>query len=426
MAERDAATPTPPPTPPTPPTAQAQQPTEQPPPPPRRDNIPQQQPPRRDNKAQNKAQAPRRQAPRRDGAREAPPRRAWTRLGADGADAFAVVSYNVLSQKLLEAHRELYAPWKDCDARRRSAATARELRGYRAALLCLQEVEPEFVDAATGAVARGARCFAPSAPPRTDGCLVVWDSRAFRCREASALVLDAGEAKVNAAAVAALEHRGGAVLVVASAHLLFNPNRADLRLKQAVQLLAEVDRLRRAHAAAGVVLCGDLNASPGSAVYALLARGRVAAAALEERATTGATTREQPHAQSGHKGSGTASQPVYDASDAGGVLESPLGPLASAYAEPLGSLPSAAGEPAFTTYIGRGTKGAVDYVFHAGLRAVGRFELLPRWLLRQSDGLPAGALASDHMALVARLALPDGPRRRRADGPNKKPRGVTR
>ena len=67
-------------------------------------------------------------------------------------------------------------------------------------------------------------------------------------------------------------------------------------------------------------------------------------------------------------------------------------------------LPSAAGEPAFTTYIGRGTKGAVDYVFHAGLRAVGRFELLPRWLLRQSDGLPAGALASDHMALVARLA----------------------
>jgi len=228
----------------TPPTAQAQQPAAQPPPPPRRDNKAQL--PRRDNKAQ----APRRQAPRRDGAHEAPPRRAWTRLGADGADAFAVVSYNVLSQKLLEAHRELYAPWKDCDARRRSAATARELRGYRAALLCLQEVEPEFVDAATGAVARGARCFAPSAPPRTDGCLVVWDSHTFRCREASALVLDAGEAKVNAAAVAALEHRGGAVLVVASAHLLFNPNRADLRLKQAVQLLAEVDRLDQRRKAA--------------------------------------------------------------------------------------------------------------------------------------------------------------------------------
>jgi protein angel len=70
-------------------------------------------------------------------------------------------------------------------------------------------------------------------------------------------------------------------LVVATTHLLYNPKRDDIRLAQTALLLAEVDRLATPPLEAAdrsylpVLLTGDLNSDPASAVLQLLANGSV-------------------------------------------------------------------------------------------------------------------------------------------------------
>lgn len=76
------------------------------------------------------------------------------------------------------------------------------------------------------------------------------------------------------------ERRGAdpsAFLCVANTHLLYNPNRGDIKLAQLAILLAEIGRLSRLPdgSANPVVLCGDFNSTPRSPLYGFLTTGRL-------------------------------------------------------------------------------------------------------------------------------------------------------
>ncbi|KAK8379867.1 hypothetical protein O3P69_019696 [Scylla paramamosain] len=85
---------------------------------------------------------------------------------------------------------------------------------------------------------------------------------------------------------------GGAGVVVATTHLLYNPRRHDVKLAQAAVLLAELDRMCYAGQVAGqpqycpVVLAGDLNAEPHSALLSFLLEGRLQYEGLGRRTLT--------------------------------------------------------------------------------------------------------------------------------------------
>ena len=331
-----------------------------------------------------------------------PTARPWTRLGHNQPKhAFTVVSYNVLSQKLLDSHRYLYHT--TLRPRMRLANLQKEIGRYGAQIVCLQEIEPEHLEAFTGCVRtfkndgedikRGAEvAFAPCGFPRTDGVAVLVDAGRFTIVHENALTLDGDEGKKNAGLVVTLaDKEASGSLIVACAHLLFNPKRGDARLRQCVSLLRAVEEAKQQAAQpVRVVVCGDFNSYPDSAVYAFLARGSVASIALEER-TAHDHCKEHP-SKSVNGRCVTAHEPYQDVSI---VKVSHSLALESVYA-------SGGGEPGFTTYLPKGTKACVDYVWSSDLVPVGRLEPPPLEELR--DGLPSQKFPSDHVALVARFA----------------------
>jgi mRNA deadenylase 3'-5' endonuclease subunit Ccr4 len=287
----------------------------------------------------------------------------------------------------------------------RLANLQKEIGRYGAQIVCLQEIEPEHLEAFTGCVRtfknddkdikRGASfAFAPCGEPRTDGVAVLVDAGRFTIVHQNELTLDGDEGKKNAGLVVTLADReASGSLVVACAHLLFNPKRGDARLRQCVALLRAVEEAKQqAVQPVRVVVCGDFNSYPDSAVYAFLARGSVASIALEER-TAHDHCKEHPFKI--EKGRCvTAHEPYRDVSI---VKVSHSLALESVYS--LGG-----GEPGFTTYLPKGTKACVDYVWSSDLVPVGRLEPPPLEELR--DGLPSQKFPSDHVALVARFAPP--------------------
>lgn len=70
-----------------------------------------------------------------------------------------------------------------------------------------------------------------------------------------------------------------AEFVVATTHLLYNPRRQDVRLAQTQVLLSEIERIAYKRQPdrnyLPVILTGDFNASPDSAVYELIRYGAV-------------------------------------------------------------------------------------------------------------------------------------------------------
>ena len=287
----------------------------------------------------------------------------------------------------------------------RLANLQKEIGRYGAQIVCLQEIEPENLEAFTGCVRtfknddkdikRGASfAFAPCGEPRTDGVAVLVDAGRFTIVHQNELTLDGDEGKKNAGLVVTLaDKEASGSLIVACAHLLFNPKRGDARLRQCVAFLRAVEEAKQqALKPVRVVVCGDFNSYPDSAVYSFLSTGSVASIALEER-TAPDDCKEHPFKSVGGR-CVTAHEPYQDVS-----INKVSHSLALESVYSLGG-----GEPGFTTYLPKGTKACVDYVWSSDLVPVGRLEPPPLEELR--DGLPSQKFPSDHVALVARFAPP--------------------
>lgn len=237
--------------------------------------------------------------------------------------------------------------------------------------------------------------------------------------------------------VTALRHAAsGERIVVANTHLFYHPQARHVRLLQAYCLLQQVQEMRERHAVVGskgpdgcgaspslprVVLCGDLNCLPETAVLQLLLKGHVASDNLDwEHAmefTWGRDGEEAEWSNEEDSPDGAALGATCTAGDSGvdddeltALPETEWQPgIGIKLANPVGVLKNAneRTEPLpFTNYV-KGFKAVLDYIMISGegLRVVGTLPGVTEEDLQPEGGLPSALYPSDHLAIAADIQL---------------------
>ncbi|KAJ8737411.1 hypothetical protein PYW08_000006 [Mythimna loreyi] len=225
--------------------------------------------------------------------------RVWETVGS-GRDnrqgpsvKFKVLSYNLLAQYLLECHPYLYT---DCSPRdlkwkSRAARLFDEITSLNPDILCFQEVQSTHLDSFFSKFEQigYAKIFKKKTGHRQDGCAVYFKTAMFELKGTVGVEFNQPELPIlnrdNIGLMVKLAPHAlpSSQVVVATTHLLYNPKRTDVRLAQMQVFLAEIDRFAyydngRESGHLPIILTGDLNSTPDSAVIKLLDRGHVRAA----------------------------------------------------------------------------------------------------------------------------------------------------
>lgn len=195
-----------------------------------------------------------------------------------------VMSYNVLSQSLLELHHYLYEKQspKMLSWSYRSQLILAEILTVNPDVLCLQEVEgnhiPTFYKRLERYGYQGVTKMKTGYKP--DGLAIFFKAPLIKLIESETVEFKQPAVvqlatRDNVGLIAKLEKEGKRFLV-ANTHLLYNPKRTEVRLAQLQIFLAEIDRIRRKDSEhLNVLLMGDLNSTPESPVLKLLNEGKL-------------------------------------------------------------------------------------------------------------------------------------------------------
>ncbi|XP_075232726.1 protein angel isoform X2 [Lycorma delicatula] len=203
---------------------------------------------------------------------------------------FTIISYNVLSQALLEDNMRLY---RDHDPMYlnwayRSTLLMKELTKIGADIMCLQEVEDRhklmFFDQFLQKGYQG--IYKKRTGDKGDGCAIYYKTEKFVLVDYATVEYYQPNIDVlnrdNIAIVAKFHPVGfpNNPIVVATTHLLYNPRRHDIKLAQTQILLAEIERFAFKNPNSKfkyhpVILTGDFNLEPYSSVYELILLGKL-------------------------------------------------------------------------------------------------------------------------------------------------------
>lgn len=210
---------------------------------------------------------------------------------------FTVMSYNILSQDLLEANQDLYThcPLEVLEWSCRCRLLLEEIQRWVPDIVCLQEVQENHFHQQLHPVLTqmGYTCvYKRRTGSKTDGCATCYRSSCFA--ELSVIEVEFFRPDVELldrhnVAVIVLLHpmvvegsevkAQGPPLCVANTHLLFNPRRGDIKLAQLAILLAEMDKVVKSCRAKGehcnIILCGDFNSVPNTPLYQLITQGEL-------------------------------------------------------------------------------------------------------------------------------------------------------
>lgn len=203
---------------------------------------------------------------------------------------FSVMSYNILSQELLEDNSHLY---RHC--RRpvlhwsfRFPNILKEIKHFDADVLCLQEVQEDHYGAEIrpSLESLGYHCeYKMKTGRKPDGCAICFKHSKFSllsvnpvefCRRDIPL-LD----RDNIGLVLLLQPKipcaASPSICIANTHLLYNPRRGDIKLTQLAMLLAEISNVahRKDGSFCPIVMCGDFNSVPGSPLYSFIKEGKL-------------------------------------------------------------------------------------------------------------------------------------------------------
>ncbi|KAL1445877.1 hypothetical protein WDU94_003548 [Cyamophila willieti] len=197
-----------------------------------------------------------------------------------------IMSYNILSQALLEKHTELYTgnnrmylEWEY-----RKQLLYKELRDSQVDFLCLQEVEDEIlVDLATFLSTYGYKyLYKKRTSFNVDGCALFYLEKKFTLQSYSCLEFYKQNIQQldrhNIAIVATFRvSNSDKQVVVATTHILFNQRRHDIKLMQIQMLLTEVDRQAfiSENNYRPILITGDFNFNETSPVYNFITEGHI-------------------------------------------------------------------------------------------------------------------------------------------------------
>ncbi|XP_066550807.1 protein angel homolog 1 [Amia ocellicauda] len=213
---------------------------------------------------------------------------------------FTVMSYNILSQDLLDTNPDLYThcvpevlAWEF-----RFQNILKEFRKWEPDILCLQEAqENHFREQLEPFMsAMGYACiYKRRTGSKTDGCAICYQRKKFSEVSVSLVEFYKPQMEVlnrdNIGLLALLQpitpeglEVGGQKskappICIANTHLLFNPRRGDVKLAQLAVLMAEIDQMVKPWQEEGVdcpvILCGDFNSVPNMPLYQFIRTGQL-------------------------------------------------------------------------------------------------------------------------------------------------------
>lgn len=354
---------------------------------------------------------------------------------------FKVLSYNVLSQKLLQYHRYLY---NDCHPETlqwsfRGTLLFNEVLRLNPDILCFQEVEKSHLYSFYSQFEQLGYdgIFKSKTGQKPDGCAIYFKRTMFKLKEQASVeflqptmpVLD----KDNIGLMLKLEPIAlpGSPFVIATTHLLYNPRRTNIRLAQMQLFLAEIDRFSYINSKHGckhlpIILTGDFNSTPDNPVVTLLDAGTVNVGSLRQGSDwksievtdhcqhlavylnrqKGGYVTEQAHIKiHSSEYSDQSNKPVVDLENYndlfnGNVISHSLD-LVSVYdrTKPNGQSEATTFQDYWVT---------VDYIYfsrHSSLNVLERLRLPTSEECQMLGNLPNALYGSDHLALMALFEL---------------------
>ncbi|XP_038205700.1 protein angel homolog 2 isoform X1 [Arvicola amphibius] len=209
---------------------------------------------------------------------------------SEGKFDFSVMSYNILSQDLLEDNSHLY---RHC--RRpvlhwsfRFPNILKEIKHFDADVLCLQEVQEDHygTEIRPSLESLGYHCeYKMKTGRKPDGCAICFKHAKFSllsvnpvefCRRDIPL-LDRDNIGLVLLLQPKMPHAAPPSICVANTHLLYNPRRGDIKLTQLAMLLAEISSVahRKDGSFCPIIMCGDFNSVPGSPLYSFIKEGKL-------------------------------------------------------------------------------------------------------------------------------------------------------
>lgn len=224
----------------------------------------------------------------------------WRPRGRDLLDSslFTVTSYNILAQNLLLNHLYLYQNQAKSDLawHQRGERLRNELLQMNSDIYCLQEVHldyfkqtilPFLADRGYEAIFKK-----KTGPTSQDGCSIIFKKNKFSLMDLREVEMDRTSTSplLNREQVALVvklkplgisQHSSTESIIVANTHLLYNPNRGDVKLAQLRLLLAEIDRFKAStstnlsQSTNHIILCGDMNSEPCSPLINFLKHGEI-------------------------------------------------------------------------------------------------------------------------------------------------------
>ncbi|KAK4047702.1 Glucose-repressible alcohol dehydrogenase transcriptional effector [Microbotryomycetes sp. JL201] len=362
-----------------------------------------------------------------------PPDRDWVTIEPDSfppgstnkpqEEQFSLLCYNILCEKYATAQMYGYTPsWAlSWDYRKELILT--EVMNYAADIICLQEVDIEqyetfFLENLSRHEYDGvyypksrARTMSGDEKRHVDGCATFFKNTTFALVEQHVIefnqiairrpdfkktedMFNRVMTKDNIAVIALLEHRkSGARLIVANAHIHWDPEFRDVKLVQVAMLMDELQKVANDFAklpsrlnlgegydkaptySSGskipTIICGDFNSVPESGVYEFLSKGHL----------------DKDHAD--------FMDHVYGTYTSEGLKHRLA--LKSAY--------SHVGELDFTNFT-PGFQGVIDYLFYSNsLSVTGLLGPVDADYLKTVVGFPNAHWPSDHISLLAELKI---------------------
>ncbi|KAG9458079.1 hypothetical protein H6P81_002587 [Aristolochia fimbriata] len=351
-------------------------------------------------------------------------RRRWVHADApqtySSQERFLFCSYNILGDGNASKHTDLYSG-KPSDLMRwdeRKRLICEELRKWQADIMCLQEVDR--YDDLLSFLKKGG--YTGSYKRRTgvtmDGCALFWKQKVFRLLEGTCIEFKGFGLRDNVAQLFVFETRkdDSRRIVVGNIHVLFNPNRGDIKLGQIRLFLRKAHSLSEKWGGVPVLLAGDFNSTPQSAIYKFLSSSKLNLYLYDRRHLSGQirchpaqffVKQRQSYAYRFFKSFWTEEELVAASGDSKcTTVEHPL-KLSSSYARVKTNrrTRNPNGEPLVTSYHSK-FLGTVDYLWYSdGLTPQRVLDTLPIDVLLRTGGLPTQKLGSDHLPLLCEFVF---------------------
>lgn len=347
-------------------------------------------------------------------------------------DKIMVASYNILGVENASKHPDLYhrLPSKFLDWSFRKELIGNAIKFYNAGILCLQEVD-RFNDLNELFHNYGYKgVYKARTGEASDGCAVFWINKLFSLLHQEAIEFQSFGLRNNVAQLCVLKmnkskskSKTSRSFVIGNIHVLFNPNRGDIKLGQVRLFLEKAHSLAQRWGNIPVIIAGDMNSIPKSAVYQFLASSELDIQLHDRRKISGQLDFSSSHGAFRFCSEGTkwsnvsalrsfrwSDEEIRNASGSENVthLQHHL-KLYSAYSGVPGNCKTrdTNGEPLVTSFHSK-FMGTVDYIWHSEkLAPVRVLETLPVDALKRTGGLPNEKWGSDHLALVCELAFND-------------------